>query len=100
MTSPATILTTRADLSDKARAFLAQSPTKLGTAGPFTLWEHPTRGDTAPVCMLTPCGRIMSTGYYDLGDLDAETCAEIMAARIRLTTPSNGHALGSTDAKL
>lgn len=104
--NPHTILATRADLTDRARAFLASSPAHLGTAGPFTLWEHPTRGDTAPVYMLTPCGRIASTGFYDLGDLDAATCYEVLishdadAARITLTTPAGGHSLASTDAKL
>jgi hypothetical protein len=73
-----------------AADFLATNPTLLSIAGPFQLWEHPTRGDTAPVIMTTPCGRVISTGFYDLGDLDEETCLEILAnapPRIRLTTP-------------
>jgi hypothetical protein len=68
--------------------FLAAGPTLLGVAGPFKLYEHPTHGDTAPVFMLTPCGRVIPTGFYDLGDLDEQTCEEILAAappRIRLS---------------
>jgi hypothetical protein len=48
--------------------FFAGNPTLLATFGDFRLYEHPTRGDTAPVYMATPDGRLINTGFFDLGD--------------------------------
>lgn len=48
--------------------FFAANPYRLATFGGYALWEHPTRGDTDPVYMSTPDGRLINTGFYDLGD--------------------------------
>ena len=48
--------------------FFAHNPTLLATFGGYRLWEHPTRGDTAPVYMSTPSGTLINTGFFDLGD--------------------------------
>lgn len=57
--------------------FFSHNPTLLGTIGGFKLWEHPTRGDTAPVYMSTPSGRLINTGFYDLEEFDLALCQEI-----------------------
>ena len=62
-----------------AACFLAQNPTELAAFGCFKLWEHPTRGDTAPVYMTTPDGRLINTGFYDLDDFDLALCEELAA---------------------
>jgi len=54
--------------------FLSKNPTLLASFGRFDLWEHPTQGDTAPIFMSTPDGRLINTGFYDLGDFDLELC--------------------------
>jgi hypothetical protein len=67
------------------------SPAQLGTAGPYTLWEHPTRGDTDCIYVLTPSGRMLPTGFHDTCDLDAATCAEIDAAAVPIKLAPWGH---------
>mgnify|MGYP003610617458 CR=1 FL=1 len=62
-----------------ATKFLAGAPTNLGSFGGFSLWEHPTRGDTAPIYMTTPDGRLINTGFYDMGDFDFALCEELAA---------------------
>lgn len=64
-----------------AGRFLAQNPTNLGIFGGYSLWEHPTRGDTAPIYMTTPDGRLINTGFYDMGDFDLTLCEELAANR-------------------
>jgi hypothetical protein len=62
--------------------FFAHQPTLLATFGEYRLWEHPTRGDTAPVYMSTPSGALINTGFYDLGDFEGDglsLCMEIEA---------------------
>lgn len=61
----------------KAESFLTKNPTELARFGGFKLYEHPTRGDTAPVYMVTPKGQLINTGFYDLGDFDLALCLEI-----------------------
>ena len=61
-----------------ATKFLAQNPTLLATYGEFKVYEHPTRGDDAPVYMVTPSGHLINTGFYDLGDFDLCLCLELM----------------------
>ena len=58
-------------------AFLSKNPTLLATYGSYNAWEHPTRGDTAPVYLSTPDGRLINTGFYDLGDFDLDLCVEL-----------------------
>jgi len=36
-------------MTEAATKFLAANPTQLGSFGSFKLWEHPTRGDEAPI---------------------------------------------------
>jgi hypothetical protein len=60
-----------------ATKFLAQNPTLLATYGEFKIYEHPTRGDSAPVYMVTPIGRLVNTGFYDLGDFDLDLCIDL-----------------------
>lgn len=48
--------------------FMAHKPYLLATFGGYRLFEHPTRGDSAPVYMTTPNGTLINTGFYDLGD--------------------------------
>ena len=62
-----------------ATKFLAQNPTLLATYGEFKIYEHPTRGDEAPVYMVTPSGFLINTGFYDLGDLDLDLCIDLVA---------------------
>lgn len=58
--------------------FKAANPYLLQQIGPYTLWEHPTRGDEAPILMLTPNdAALVSTGFYDLGDFDLDLCHEL-----------------------
>jgi len=59
------------------QTFLAKNPTELARFGGFKLYEHPTRGDTAPVYMITPSGQLINTGFYDLGDFDLALCLEL-----------------------
>jgi hypothetical protein len=62
-----------------AARFLAQNPTLLTSFGAFRIYEHPTRGDTAPVYMVTPDNLLVNTGFYDLGDFDLALCEELAA---------------------
>jgi hypothetical protein len=57
--------------------FFGNNPTQLGTLGKYRLWEHPTRGDTAPIYMSTPDGRLINTGFYDIEDFDIQLCIEL-----------------------
>jgi hypothetical protein len=61
----------------QVQKFFAGNPTMLAEFGGYKLWEHPTRGDTAPVYMSTPNGRLINTGFYDLGDFDINLCVEL-----------------------
>ena len=61
----------------KAESFLSKNPTQLAQFGGFKLFEHPTRGDTAPVYMVTPKGQLINTGFFDLGDFDLALCLEL-----------------------
>ena len=67
--------------TDRTTRFLAHNPTCLASFGGFKLWEHPTRGDTAPIYMTTADGRLINTGFYDTGDFDLELCEELAANR-------------------
>lgn len=48
--------------------FLSHKPTLLATFCGYRLYEHPLRGDSAPIYMSTPDGSLINTGFYDLGD--------------------------------
>lgn len=61
----------------KLETFLAHKPTVLAKFGGFTVYEHPLRGDEAPMYMATPEGKLVNTGFYDLGDFDLALCFEL-----------------------
>lgn len=81
-------------MTTPAEKFLAASPTLLASFGQFKLYEHPTRGDTAPIYMISPDGRLINTGFYDLGDFDLALCHELSAdnetSRIALSAWGHG----------
>lgn len=70
-----------------ATQFLSHNPTLLASYGlgqdcQYRLFEHPTRGDEAPVYMVTPTGYLINTGFYDLGDFEEDgfsLCLELEA---------------------
>lgn len=64
-------------------AFLSKDPTLLATHGDYRVWEHPTMGDTAPVFLSTPDGRLINTGFYDLGDFDLDLCVDLSRGEVR-----------------
>ena len=64
------------NLTDNARRFLDAGAYKLASIAGVHFYEHPTRGDNAPVFAITRDGRLIDTGCYDLGDFDAAYCAE------------------------
>jgi hypothetical protein len=68
-------------MTEATQKFLDLNPTELAAFGGFKLWEHPTRGDTAPIYMTAPDGRLINTGFYDLGDFDLALCEELAANR-------------------
>jgi len=57
--------------------FLSHNPTLLASFGGYKLYEHPLRGDTAPIYMATKSGKLINTGFYDLDDFDLDLCREI-----------------------
>ena len=66
--------------------FLSHNPTLLLTIGRFKLYEHPLRGDEAPIYMIYR-GHLFNTGFYDLGDFydDNEAlCEEIVDGSNRI----------------
>ena len=56
--------------------FMSHNPTLLATFGGYRLYEHPTRGDEAPIYMTTPNGTLINTGFYDLGDFYFHDCGD------------------------
>ena len=57
--------------------FLNRGPYHLMNIAGYDLWEHPVYGDNACVYMSTPDGKLVATGFYDLGDFDLELCKEL-----------------------
>ena len=60
--------------------FMEHNPTVILRIGGYTLYEHPTRGDEAPLYLATPDGRLINTGFYDIGDFDLALCEELSNA--------------------
>lgn len=52
-------------LSLKARNFLSQRPTLVGAVLGYRFYEHPTRGDEAPLIAITPDGRVIPTDWWE-----------------------------------
>jgi hypothetical protein len=70
-----------------ATSFLAHNPTLLDSLkarrfGSYRFYEHPTRGDNAPVFMITPSGYLINTGFYDLEDFDLDTCEHLTCEHV------------------
>ena len=70
-----------------ATSFLAHNPTLLDSLkarrfGSYRFYEHPTRGDNAPVFMITPSGYLINTGFYDLEDFDIDTCEHLTCEHV------------------
>lgn len=60
--------------------FMVQDPYEIDRIGDYIFYEHPTRGDMAPIYMLTPSGKLINTMFWDMGDFEAygpELCKEI-----------------------
>ncbi len=60
----------QAELSDKARAFLAKNPTVVGRVLGCNVYEHPTLGDEAPLLMITSEGQLRVLSFYELPSED------------------------------
>lgn len=56
-------------------AFFAHNPTLIGIVADFKFWEHPTKGDEAPLIIENKAGQIGLSHWYELPDF-----AEIMDA--------------------
>ena len=56
-------------LSDKAKSFLAKGPTLIGTLAGVRYYEHPTRGDEAPLIAIGHDGRVRKTGFWEMPSL-------------------------------
>jgi hypothetical protein len=57
-------------LSDKARKFIAKNPTLIGVVLGYRFYEHPTYGDEHCLMMITPEGKVKSSGWHDVPTLD------------------------------
>lgn len=64
-------------MTEAARLFLEKGPYLLDIFSRYSLYEHPTWGDTAPIYMITPDGELINTGFYDLEDFTLELCQEL-----------------------
>lgn len=53
-------------LSPKARAFLAQSPTLIGHVAGHAFYKHPTQGDHSPLIQITPEGKVHLSNRHHL----------------------------------
>lgn len=56
------------NLTSVAARFLAKNPTLLATVRGINFYEHPTRGDEAPVYAIVD-GRLIETDAWDCADL-------------------------------
>lgn len=54
------------NLTENAKKFLAQKPLLIGVVLGYEFYEHPGLGDETDLKVLTPDGRLVSSGYYDL----------------------------------
>jgi hypothetical protein len=54
------------NLTDNAKKFLENKPVLIGSVLGYRFYEHPKLGDETDLKVLTPDGRIVSSGYYDL----------------------------------
>jgi hypothetical protein len=52
--------------------FLAKNPTEIATVRGVTFYEHPTKGDEAPLVAIHE-GRVVITDAWDAGDLENDS---------------------------
>ena len=57
-------------LSDKAKAFLAKNPERIGAIAGHTFYEHPIYGDESPLMVITPEGKIKRSEFWELPTLE------------------------------
>jgi hypothetical protein len=55
-----------ANLTDKARAFLAKDPTHIGTVLGVDYFEHPTLGDESPLIEIGADGKLKLSDWWEL----------------------------------
>jgi len=53
-------------LSDKAKAFLAKNPAKLGVSGNRTYYEHPDFGGEVPMFYISEEGKLKKSVHWDM----------------------------------
>lgn len=57
-------------LTERAKKFLARNPTLIGRVAEYEFYEHPELGDETDLKVITPDGRLKSSGFYDLPTLE------------------------------
>jgi len=58
--------------TEQAASFIEKNPTLLGTTVGARFYEHPTRGDEAPIYALLASGVLLRTNSFDLCDAKDE----------------------------
>lgn len=58
-----------AQLTDKARAFLARKPTLIGIVAGVHFYEHPAYGDEAPLVAIAG-GKLRRTDCWELPEVE------------------------------
>lgn len=53
-------------MGEKAQAFLAKNPAKLGTIANVTFYEHPDLGDEVPMFFIDEQGRLRRSVHWDM----------------------------------
>lgn len=61
---------TAASLTHNARRFLASKPTLIGSRLGHRFYEHPTRGDEAPLLVITRDGSLKRSPFWEIPSLD------------------------------
>jgi hypothetical protein len=64
-------------LTENAQNFLSHNPTELCSVAGVRFYEHPLRGDNAPIYAVTAAGKLVNTGFWDCGDFDADLVSEM-----------------------
>lgn len=58
------------ELHYRAQLFMERNPTKIGTVLGRTYYEHPTRGDEAPLYYISDEGRLCQSSFYELPSVE------------------------------
>lgn len=56
-------------LSEAAKEFLDSNPSHMATVYGYRFYEHPVYGDEAPLCVVTPSGRLLPPWEADFWDV-------------------------------